>query len=101
VYGQGYMLYLAFRVKAPGMTHNGLLSALNGGVTGRGADAAAIANWEYWGELSAAAMKTKTKVFAVQPMWWGSKKGNMDLDVSTSIARGVPVFTTRSDCSDW
>jgi hypothetical protein len=101
-YGQGYMLYLAFGVEAPGVSHQGLLGVLRGGgLSGRPADATTIANYEYSCEGNATCGHKSAAPFALHWLYRGSggSSAQMDKDVRRSIGLGVPVFVATLTAS--
>ncbi len=78
-YGQNYMLYLGYGLKAPGMTGVGLRRSGN-----IAEDALSMANWETNGEKSGSAQ------FAMGS--GGDTELAVDSNVSMSIDLGVPVW---------
>jgi RHS repeat-associated protein len=98
IYGQGYMLYLAFAVAAPNLTTGrGLFGMVKGVIGAQPGDAEAVANWEAAGERSGASKRLFKATFLDRP----SKDRNaFKSSVVQSIGTfGVPVWVATRTAS--
>jgi RHS repeat-associated protein len=96
VYGQDYMLYLAYGVTAYGVWHAGEVHGDGaGGVSSTAADMAAVANWEFAGERKAHARFFAMYASGHHPASYGTFQKN----VQYSIAVGVPMMVAARTAS--